>query len=483
MRTKIKLFFTLVCITLQGFTQNAYMQCQWQESPDSVFNCHPEFLWKNNGTQTAFQILVSDDLEKLKSDIGDYWDTGKVASKSSDGVSYAGKRLQNNHKYYWKVRTWENEKASKYSQPLSFKMANHLMAIYPTDEIISENWTTLTFNIVIGEEGINKGDGFSLVAPVWGNRFKWKLNHLSWSLWQITDPKGAGFTTASCSRKESKVNLEITGERNVLNLKVDGHSYFSDGVFWIDDDYIYARDVAALDFAAITDHTESPYMFSEDLVLPYANRYHLNRRFVTLYTHEWTRGEGFGHLNPLFREEKDFGIFNATDYKNPNELWAALENLEVITPPHHPAASNDNGAGGYNWNFYNAKFLKTVEIASKHGISECMPEDGNPYPIRSGNNPQRTVQYALGKRGYKMGFVGASDCHATRLGELYHKNGGYEGSVITGVYAKNLTREAIYDAIKNRSTYATTGKQDKPPNFIIILVDDMGYGDVGYHVC
>ncbi|MCL4482977.1 MAG: CehA/McbA family metallohydrolase [Bacteroidetes bacterium] len=632
---RLIVFITVFFFAEEGIAQPTFTQCQWQDNPETVSNAFPTFSWKTEGQQTAYQIMVSTDLSELKANKSDSWDSGKVNSKKNIGITYSGGTLKRNTTYYWKVKVWMDGVASEYSEPKSFKMGNNLIAVSPQNEIIAESWETITFKIIVGDGGVPVGNGFSILSPTAGNRFKWKVKFLSWSTWQTTNPESAGYTTVSTTRDGAKVVPEVVGERNVLNLKIadkdlqpgdiitvvygdkskgspgvqvsalaqrcffplcklndtgetwgarawekykdapsveivgnkaskfnvvanplqkagkkfslkvmaiddkgnldvnfrgnlsfhssdnlaelpgkytftqfdqgmhrfdvvlkttglntitvskenvtgksnvidvsvneqesniyfgdfHGHSWFSDGMHWIDDHYIYARDVAGLDFAGVTDHTENPYNFTKEFVIPYAKRFYKPSEFVTLYSYEWTRGDGFGHLNPLFLNENEFDIFNASDYKTPDELWKALKGREVITPPHHPASRANGGAGGYNWDFYNKEFLKTVEIASKHGISECMPEDGNPYPIRGGMNPARTVQYALGEKGYKLGIIGSSDAHATRLGELYHPNGGYETSVITAVYSNKLSREAIYYAIKNRNTYATTGEK------------------------
>jgi len=633
--TIITAIISIFLFVEDGIAQPTYTQCQWQDNPETISNANPDFSWKTDGNQTAYQVIVSSDLSKLNSDEGDLWNSGKVISKECTGISYAGKPLLGNTKYYWKTRVWIDDLVSEFSEPKSFGMGSHLISISSPNEIVSDSWGTITFQITVGDGGVKIDDGFSILSPADGNRFKWKVKNLSWSTWQTDNPEDAGYTTVTNTRDGAVVVPEVVGERNVLNLKVSGedlqpgdiitvvygdkskgspgvnvstlarrcffplsklndpgdtwgayawerfkgalsievigkqaskfnvvanpfqetgekfsikviaydnkgnldinyrgtvsfsssdqlaelppdysftpfdrgihffdvilndtgyntitveqgnvtgksnvidvasderesniyfgdfhgHSWFSDGMHWIDDHYIYARDVAGLDFAGVSDHTEDPYNFSREFVVPYANRFHNPPEFITLYTQEWTRGGGYGHLNPLFLKEDEFEIFNYSDYGTPTELWDALKGREVITTPHHTAAERDGGAAGYNWDNYNEEFVKAVEIASKHGISECMPEDGNPYPIRGGMSPTRTVQFALGEKGYKLGIIGSSDAHATRLGELYHPSGGYETSVITAAYSNELSRDSIYYAIKNRNTYATTGEK------------------------
>ncbi len=92
----------------------------------------PFFGWvmnsdQNNTLQTAFHILISSSLENIQNDKGDFWDSGKVESNDSQNISYAGKNLQPNSVYFWKVKTWDNHGVeSAYSEISQFKMAETL---------------------------------------------------------------------------------------------------------------------------------------------------------------------------------------------------------------------------------------------------------------------------------------------------------------------------------------------------------------------
>jgi len=205
-----------------GNAQPTFTQCQWQDNPGTIINANPDFSWKSGGNQTAYQIIVSSDLDKLKSNKGELWNSGKVASKECIGISYAGKTLRSNTTYYWKVRVWINDVVSEYSEPKSFKMGNHLMAISSAEKITAESWATVIFKIKVGDGGVKIGDGFSILSPTDGNRFKWKVKNLSWSTWQTAKPEEPGFTTVKTTCDGTVVIPEVVGERNILNLRVSG---------------------------------------------------------------------------------------------------------------------------------------------------------------------------------------------------------------------------------------------------------------------
>src|SRR5690554_430176 len=64
----------------------------------TISNQKPEFSWivndpDQNEIQTAYQILVASSLSSLNEDIGDMWDSGRVASSTSSNVEYEGTPL------------------------------------------------------------------------------------------------------------------------------------------------------------------------------------------------------------------------------------------------------------------------------------------------------------------------------------------------------------------------------------------------------
>jgi hypothetical protein len=93
----------------------------------------PFFGWivnsdQNNTLQTAYQILVASSPENIQKNTGDCWDSRKTASDQSINISYAGKELQPNSVYFWKVKTWDNHGIeSAFSTVSQFKTAATLV--------------------------------------------------------------------------------------------------------------------------------------------------------------------------------------------------------------------------------------------------------------------------------------------------------------------------------------------------------------------
>lgn len=131
---------------------------------------------------------------------------------------------------------------------------------------------------------------------------------------------------------------------------------------------------------------------------------------------------------------------------SPQELVEKLAPYEVIAVPHHIGYTP--GYRGINWDAFHSDLSPIVEVFSKHG---CGMSDVSSYPYLHTMGPRdsgNTVAAGL-KKGKKFSFVGSTDHHA-----------GYPGSYGDGrvaVWAKEKTREAIWEAIKAGHTYAVTG--------------------------
>ncbi|MDP2335227.1 MAG: family 78 glycoside hydrolase catalytic domain [Bacteroidota bacterium] len=128
----IKSLTTAICLflTILVFGQNTeirLLKTDHQITPLGSDNPTPEFSWilqssERGTTQTAFEILVSDDQKKLES--GNCWQSGKIQGSKTFGIRYAGKLLKSVTRYFWKVRVWnQKDEASEWSQPSWFEIS------------------------------------------------------------------------------------------------------------------------------------------------------------------------------------------------------------------------------------------------------------------------------------------------------------------------------------------------------------------------
>jgi len=103
-----------------------------------IIDSKPEFSWvvpQKAVFQNAYQVLVSSEKKKIEQNTGDFWDSGKVETSQSVNIEMAGKTLNPNSVYFWKVRIWDHQnKPSEYSEVQEFKTGNF------GEKLTSHNW-------------------------------------------------------------------------------------------------------------------------------------------------------------------------------------------------------------------------------------------------------------------------------------------------------------------------------------------------------
>src|SRR2546421_5750486 len=98
---------------VQGQTLHpTHLRCEYLENPIGIGETTPRLSWwceshERGDVQTSYQILVASSAEKLRQSEGDLWDTGRVRSRESTQIEYAGKKLASRSTAWWKVRTWD----------------------------------------------------------------------------------------------------------------------------------------------------------------------------------------------------------------------------------------------------------------------------------------------------------------------------------------------------------------------------------------
>jgi len=276
---------------------------------------------------------------------------------------------------------------------------------------------------------------------------------------QVKGTFKAGFITVMDSKnlllaRSNPFSTTITQQLpyNIYFGEIHAHTEQSDGLGTIDEAYTYARDVADLDFAAITDHEGGR---NWEAAQKGVRDYYQPHKFVTFLGYEYSRAGKYGHKNVYYLKD-DEPVYSPD---SPEKLWKFFEGKDAIVIPHHPnvAAEIPDVWKQQDWSFHNEKFERLVEICQNSGSFET--DSLSEYVLFGGYGA--SVQNALAK-GYKLGFTGGTDNHRgqlssgrfSQLGLDYH---GAKRSGLIGVYAKELTREAIWDALYNRRTYATTG--------------------------
>ena len=104
------------------------LTCEQQVNPVAIGTNNPRFSWRIQAEQrgfeqSAYQIIVADSPDLLAKNEGNMWNSGKIKASSSLLVEYAGKLLQPEKMYYWKVKIWnQSGKPSDWSLSNSFSI-------------------------------------------------------------------------------------------------------------------------------------------------------------------------------------------------------------------------------------------------------------------------------------------------------------------------------------------------------------------------
>lgn len=274
--------------------------------------------------------------------------------------------------------------------------------------------------------------------------------------------------------------------------------------------YDYARNVSGLDFAAVTDHCEGLGDAGYAQLLRWAAEADAAGRFVPLYADERNPRRATGHHNLYFRTlaalakyriyfgrpgdesvRRACRAMEATAGMEANTVTPAalaaggagadasewgvadegyMDHLpagDVMLVPHHTGIAwgrmprTDKGSAIDYEALGDAAFRPVMEIYSHHGQSELgCPQHILSYEFNRMRNPERRANvsypgphYAQDwlMAGHRIGFIASSDEHTGQAGR---RHGG-----IAAVFADALSRDGIFDAIRSRRCYATTGER------------------------
>ncbi len=232
---------------------------------------------------------------------------------------------------------------------------------------------------------------------------------------------------------------------------IQQHSAHSDGIGSADEPYLRARYRYGDDFVALTDHESflgkrtgpGEWRYLNDV----ADRHDAPGRFATLIAYEWTGRmyPGPGHKCVYF-PSRGAPIVSRDDVPIGKDLVAKVAALGGFASPHHIGWTGCDEEG------HDPSGQPVWEICSCHG---CYEHADHPLGQR-GEHTHQLVDAML-RKGHRFGFTAASDSH----GLLYHhgecrKRDPFRTG-LTAVQAPELTRAAIWEALRARRCYATSG--------------------------
>ncbi len=212
------------------------------------------------------------------------------------------------------------------------------------------------------------------------------------------------------------------------------------------DAHRYALDAVEYDFLAVTDHTRDVDAFSWWRTQKAADWFHIPGRYVPIYGYERSNATpGGGHRNVFFlnrgadvsRSDHWYTGRNLRkeDADPDTTLYPWLrERGDGLTAAHTP--NYDKKVKRGTWTYNDPQVEPVVEVFQGFRRQYVRPD--------SRLQEEASVWFAL-RKGYKLGFIASSDHISTHVSYAC-------------VWAKDKTREAIFDAIRARRTYAATDR-------------------------
>ena len=239
--------------------------------------------------------------------------------------------------------------------------------------------------------------------------------------------------------------------------EMHGHTNLSDGMVDIDTYFTNLRDVAKLDFAAVSDHDHGGVGRPElwvgnpskwDIIREKVQAYRVEGEFTTILAYEKDAYPYFNNMVIYFEDENAEMLRGVRDGEmTEEELMTLLSRKDCFFAPHDTDLLSSS-----------ADFMQIplhlmphyFEIISRGDATEYM---GNPcgraYAVEGGY-----FQDAL-RRGVHMCVIGGSDDHYGLNGQVADRYPNFEKYPgVTGVWARENTHAALFEAFKAGRTYA-----------------------------
>ena len=232
------------------------------------------------------------------------------------------------------------------------------------------------------------------------------------------------------------VLVEDDPQRRVYWGDTHGHSGFAEGIGTPDRFMTWARDDARLDYVMHSEHDIWLDDYEWNVLADNVRRFTEEGEFIAYLGYEWTvNNRQGGHHNVLFRTPEDRMPIRAQFFPTLSNLYQGLRThhdpRDVVVIPH----AHQNGEYRLN----DPLLEPLIEIMSNHGTFEWF---GRMYL----------------SHGHQVGFTAASDNHLSQPGYSAPLPSGLaQTGGLGALIAQERTTDALFDAMKDLSAYATNG--------------------------
>ncbi len=250
------------------------------------------------------------------------------------------------------------------------------------------------------------------------------------------------------------IRVEEHLDRRVFYGDLHQHTYLHDGRGVYDELYLHARRNGLLDFGALTPHhmplgvTGPSYHFDKfadprdnwPRVLEANRRMNGWRGLVTLPGYEYSVGtRAGGHHNVIFNGDDPPTTMQLDPSKHRADVGEMMRVLERARVP--AMVIPHVGGGPPNWEHRtDPRMERSFEIASVHGVFE--------------ESWRRHLD-----AGLRLAATASADNHTVGFGNSYPGLIYTMTNPLTGVFAFEKTRDAIWEGLYQRRTFGVTGNQ------------------------
>jgi len=243
------------------------------------------------------------------------------------------------------------------------------------------------------------------------------------------------------------------GEHRLFFGDLHCHDFTCPAEGWTADVYRWAIEDKRLDFLSVAVQTHAYHDNDKWAIQKHMAEAFLDEgRFVTLLAFEWQHSHYGDKVIHYLGGNMPFLPVDDRRYDHPAKLYEALRGADALIVSHHPGYELDLHVPGTDWDAVETDVDRLIEIWSMHGSSEGHDPQDRPLA------PPRREEGAMAalKKGLRMGLVAGSDTHGARPGGSAKEPRPYWGG-LCAVWAQELTRRSLFEALRARRTYALTG--------------------------
>lgn len=181
-------------------------------------------------------------------------------------------------------------------------------------------------------------------------------------------------------------------------------------------------------------------------------------RFVAFLASQWVgdpKEEGVRQF--LFSKDAK-PLMRKKDTKNNSlkKIYKTNSSKELLSIPSFTMGKQTS----FNFEDFNSEFERVVEIYNAWGSSECTAKEGNEKPIKGpiSETSEGSIRKAL-NNGCRFGFVAGGYDDRGPYSSFYDSDQAQYTPGLSAILAKEHSRSSLFEALQNRSCYATTGEK------------------------